>query len=226
MIMKMHIARGGWPWILGPLVAGGGLGILAGQAGFAAAATALYGLGAILFAFMLYFFRDPDRVTPDGEARIVAGADGVVRAVEEMPEHTYLKADTVRISVFLSPLNVHVNRAPIAGRVTALAYTPGRHLLTIDNASSEYNEHSSILIEGPETRCLVKQIVGPVVRRVVYWLQEGQDLRKGERIGMMKFGSRLDMYFPAADVEVRVRKGERVQGGVTVVAVARKAPAA
>jgi phosphatidylserine decarboxylase len=182
---------------------------------------AVCGLGIMVSAFMLYFFRDPERVSPEGEGVIVSGADGVVRAVEELPEHQFLKADCVRVSVFLSPMNVHVNRAPIAGTVTKLAYTPGKHLLTIQNASSEYNEHSSILIEGQGTRCLVKQIVGPVVRRVVYWLHEGQELIKGERIGIMKFGSRMDMYFPAAEVAVRVKKGDPVRAGITIVAERR-----
>lgn len=215
--MRIRIARGGWPWILVPLALGmGGSMVLAqGLRG------AVCGLGIIVSAFMLYFFRDPERVPPEGEGVIVSGADGVVRAVEELPEHQFLKADCVRVSVFLSPMNVHVNRAPIAGTVTKLAYTPGRHLLTIQNASSEFNEHSSILIEGQGTRCLVKQIVGPVVRRVVYWLHEGQELIKGERIGIMKFGSRMDMYFPAAEVAVRVKKGDAVRAGITIVAERR-----
>ena len=176
----------------------------------------------MLCLFMIYFFRDPERESPSGDNLVVAGADGVVRTVEEMPEPTYLKTDAVRISIFLNPFNVHVNRSPLAGNVTRLGYTPGKHLLTIQNAASEYNEHSSILIEGEQTRCLVKQIVGPLVRRVVYWLQEGQTLAKGERIGMMKFGSRLDMYFPRDAVDVKVMRGDNVQAGITVVATVRK----
>ena len=112
----------------------------------------------------------------------------------------------------------------MAGQVTALQYTPGRHLLTIDNAASEVNEHSSILIKGKETQCLVRQIVGPIVRRVVYWLSLDQEIGAGERIGMMKFGSRLDIYFPASDVDVRVKKGERVQAGLSVIACLKKEP--
>ncbi len=92
-------------------------------------------------------------------------------------------------------------------------YTPGRHLFTMDARSSEVNEHSSILIEGEQTRCLARQIVGPVVRRVVYWLEPGQRLEKGARLGMMKFGSRMDVYFPAAEVEAAVKRGDQVRGG-------------
>jgi len=131
----------------------------------------------------------------------------------------------VRISIFLSPFDVHVNRTPLAGTVTALAYTPGKHQLTYLNAASEWNEHSAILIEGRGTRCLVKQIVGPIVRRVVYWLELQQRLAPGERIGMMKFGSRLDMYFPAAEVDALVQPGDRVRAGVTAVARLRRAQA-
>jgi phosphatidylserine decarboxylase len=204
------------------LAAGGGLAALFAGLGFvtAAAVTAAALVAAVLF--LAYFFRDPDRPLLADSSVVVSGADGWVRCVEEMPEGKYLKTDCVRISTFLTPFDVHVNRAPIAGAVTALDYTPGRHLLTIRRAASEYNEHSSIVIEGRRTRCLVKQIVGPIVRRVVYWLEIGQALEAGERIGMMKFGSRLDVYLPSADVEVLVKKGDRVFAGITAIARIRK----
>lgn len=194
------------------------LGVAGQLVGWHGLATGLYGLAVVSGSFMVYFFRDPERVPPADPQIIVAGADGLVRAVGTMREDRFLHADSVRISVFLSPLNVHVNRAPLAGRITALAYTPGQHLLTLRNAASERNEHSSILIEGEGTRCLVKQIVGPIVRRVVYWLELHQTVGRGERIGMMKFGSRLDMYFPRSDVEILVRKGDIVKAGLTPVA--------
>lgn len=215
----MSIARGGWPWILG--CAGAPALVAAIAAGAGGPASLVWGAGVLALvggAFMLYFFRDPERDPPSESTLVVAGADGVVRAVEELPEHQYLKADTVRISTYLSPMDVHVNRSPIEGMVTSLDYTPGKHLLTIQNAASEYNEHSSIVIEGNRTRCLVRQIVGPVVRRVVYWLEEGQPLGRGERIGIMKFGSRLDVYLPRGDVSVLVKKGDRVRAGVTPIA--------
>lgn len=190
--------------------------------GWPGVAKAFWIAGGVVCAFMVFFFRNPDRRIPADPKALVAGADGLVRAVQVMREDKWLKAETVRISIFLSPFNVHVNRAPVAGTVRHLDYTPGKHLLTLSNASSEHNEHSNILIEGPETRCLVKQIVGPIVRRVVYWLDEGQALAKGELIGMMKFGSRLDMYFLKDDVRVLVKKGDRVRGGETVVALVER----
>lgn len=167
---------------------------------------------------MVYFFRDPERTPTCAAGEFVSGAEGVVRSVEYMEEPRFLKCPAVRISVFLNPFNVHVNRIPLSGVVREAGYTPGRHLFTMDPRSSEYNEHSSILIEGEETRCLARQIVGPVVRRVVYWLEPGQKVAQGERLGMMKFGSRMDLYFPAADVEAVVKRGVVVRAGETVVA--------
>ena len=215
----MKIAKGGWSHIAIPLFLFGLLGYGA-QAGLGAPVLAgvLYATGAVLVGFMVYFFRDPERPVTVGPQEILAGADGWVRRVETVNEPNFLKTETVRICTFLTPFDVHVNRAPIGGAVKALAYTPGRHFLTIRQEASDYNEHSSILIEGENTRCLVKQIVGPLVRRVVYWLQEGQSLAKGDRIGIMKFGSRMDVYFPATDVEVLVKKGDRVFAGRTVLA--------
>jgi phosphatidylserine decarboxylase len=218
----MRLVKDGYPLIFGSLALFVVLGFAARGLGLAGTAMVLFVLAAIAVAFFVYFFRDPDRMAPGNDEVIVSGADGVVRAIEPIREDRYLQADTTRISIFLNPFDVHVNRAPIGGTVKGLAYTPGKHLLTISNASSEYNEHSSILIEGSRTRCLVKQIVGPVVRRVVYWLELEQALAKGDRIGMMKFGSRMDIYLPAADVEVVVKKGDRVRAGETVIATLRK----
>ncbi len=218
----MSIVKDGWPLIAGclvvPLLVAAGcflLGWQGGAAGFSAA-------GVVLCAFMVYFFRNPERTPPADPSALVAGADGLIRAVETIREDKHLKADTVRISVFLSPFDVHVNRSPMAGQVKFLDYTPGKHILTIQNAASEYNEHSNILIEGASSRCLVKQIVGPIVRRVIYWLTLGQSVGRGDVIGMMKFGSRLDMYFLGSDVQVVVKKGDRVRAGETVVAVLKK----
>jgi phosphatidylserine decarboxylase len=174
--------------------------------------------GAVLTVFMVYFFRDPERPVTAGDDILLCGADGWVRNVDTLPEKKFLNCECVRICTFLTPFDVHVNRTPMEGTVTKLDYTPGRHVLTIQQAASEVNEHSSILIEGENTRCLVRQIVGPLVRRVVYWLVEGQKIAKAERIGIMKFGSRLDVYFPSGDVEVLVSKGDRVFAGITPLA--------
>lgn len=218
----VRIVRDGYSLLIGTALVFGGLTGTAAWLNMPAAAWIMSTIGVVGLAFFLYFFRDPERTSPTDPDVIVSGADGLVRAVEPIHEENYLKADTMRISIFLNPFDVHVNRAPIGGVVKGLAYTPGKHLLTISNASSEHNEHSSILIEGSATRCLVRQIVGPVVRRVVYWLKMDQNLNVGDRIGMMKFGSRMDIYLPATDVEVAVKKGDRVMAGVTVIARLRK----
>lgn len=184
------------------------------------------GLPALVcVGYFLYFFRDPERIPPRNAGAVVAGADGTITAIEEISESVYLKTRCVRISIFLSLMDVHVNRAPIAGKSSFLGYFPGQRLFTFQPKSSEVNQHNKILIAGERTRCLVCQIVGPVCRRVVYWPPHDRavDITLGERIGMMKFGSRLDMYLPADDVEIAVKEGAKVRAGETVVAVIKEA---
>ena len=202
--------------VLGVVVRGMGfpLGLVAGSV----VAAALVASG-----YFLYFFRDPERTPPANENLVVAGADGVVAALTEMEETQHLKTRCIRISIFLSLFDVHVNRAPLTGRSTFLGYFPGKRLFTFQAKSSEVNQHNKILIEGRKARCLICQIVGPVCRRVVYWPAHDRavDLAVGDRIGMMKFGSRLDMYFPASDVEVIVKIGDCVRAGETPIAQLR-----
>lgn len=175
---------------------------------------------AICVAYLLFFFRDPERATPADPAVIVAGADGRVMSVVSLKENQVMKTNCVRISIFLSLFDVHVNRAPIAGRSIFLGYFPGKRLFTFQEKSSELNQHNKIIIEGERTRCLVNQIVGPVCRRVVYWPDHNKavNVGLGERIGMMKFGSRLDIYLPAGDVEIICKPGDTVRAGETIVA--------
>ena len=222
--LNMKIVKDGYSLIIGIpavcLVLG-----MAAQRWSPGVAAALLALGLVGCLFMLYFFRDPERTPAGGPDDFVSAAEGVVRSVEFIDETRFLKCPTVRISVFLNPLNVHVNRHAMGGVIKEAGYTPGRHLFTMDARSSEYNEHSSILVEGEQTRCLERQIVGPVVRRVVYWQEAGTRVEKGQRLGMMKFGSRMDLYFPAADVEAVVQRGDQVRAGETVVARLKKADA-
>ncbi|MCG2659341.1 MAG: phosphatidylserine decarboxylase [Kiritimatiellae bacterium] len=174
----------------------------------------------VSIAYLLFFFRDPERTPPADAAAIVAGADGRVASVTRLREDAFLKTDCVRISIFLSLFDVHVNRAPIAGRSTFLGYFPGKHLFTFQEKSSDVNQHNKILVANAQTHCLVCQIVGPVCRRVVYWPDHDQavDVAIGERIGMMKFGSRLDMYLPVSDVQILTKPGDTVRAGETIVA--------
>jgi len=228
--MYIPVVKEVLPFFCGALAVFGLMGLIFGRFRWKRTARVCFLLGVIAACYMLYFFRDPQRLAPSDPNVIVSGADGVVMSVMDVREDTYLKTDAVRISIFLSLFDVHVNRAPIAGNIAFLGYFPGKRYFTFQEKSSEFNQHNSILIEGlanpggalgpqgPQTRCLVNQIVGPVARRVVYWLKLNQSVQKGDRIGMMKFGSRLDMLFPKSDVNVVVKRGDRVQAGVTVVA--------
>jgi len=178
--------------------------------------------GLVASLFMAYFHRDPERHPPPDPDVLVAGADGRVRRVEVVPDARFPGGKALCISIFLSPLDVHVNRAPVAGRVSACRYVPGRHFFTVQEKSSEYNEHTEVSLAADAFRCFVHQIAGPFVRRVVCWLREGEPVARGGRLGMMRFGSRLDMYFPAERVEPRVEVGQRVRAGETVVARIRR----
>jgi phosphatidylserine decarboxylase len=213
----VKIARGGWSHILvGVAVAA--IGAFAFYHHYALAGALLLLAGLLLTAFMVYFFRDPERMAPADPEAILSGADGWVRSVEHINEARYLKQDTLRISVYLTPWDVHVNRVPRAGKVTGLNYTPGQHILTRNPKSSEVNEHSTILIESDDFTYMVRQIVGPLVRRVQYWLEMGQPVAAADRLGIMKFGSRLDIYLPASQCTPVVKPGDRVFAGLTVIA--------
>jgi len=190
----------------------------------------------VLCGYLCWFFRDPVRTAPVDPDAILAGADGVVAKIATFtpeqfgsitmlaglqPEDTAaLRAgDVLRVSIFLSLFDVHVNRVPISGKSRFLGYFPGKHLFTFEEKSSDVNQHNSILIENDRTCCLVNQIVGPVCRRVVYWLPHDRatDVKAGDDFGMMKFGSRMDMYFPAADIELLAKEGDRVTAGETII---------
>ncbi|MBN2301762.1 MAG: phosphatidylserine decarboxylase family protein, partial [Lentisphaerae bacterium] len=175
---------------------------------------------AVSSGYFLFFFRDPERISPSNDEIVVSGADGTIASITKLREDTYLKTNCVRISIFLSLFDVHVNRAPISGKSVFLGYFPGKRFFTFQEKSSEFNQHNKILIENDRIKCLVNQIVGPVCRRVVYWLPNDKpaNVAMGERIGMMKFGSRLDIYLPADKVEATVKKGDKVRAGETVVA--------
>ncbi len=177
-------------------------------------------LGASSVAYMLFFFRDPDVVTPSESGAVVAAASGKLARITEVVENEYINGECIRISIFLSLFDVHVNRFPIGGRSKFLGYFPGKRLFTFEEKSSDLNQHNAILVHGEGTVCLIRQIVGPVCRRVVYWLfhNEEAEVQKGDRLGMMKFGSRLDMYFPKGDIEMVARVGEQVTAGETIIA--------
>ena len=208
------------PFFFGSLAVFGLLGLVCKRFQWKWTARTFFLLGVIAACYMLYFFRDPDRQPPVKDVTaIVAGADGTVAAITALRENKYLHTDCISISIFLSLFDVHVNRAPFAGKSRYLGYFPGKHFFTFQEKSSDVNQHNKIFIEGQYTRCLITQIVGPVCRRVVYWPDHDRavDLTMGEKIGMMKFGSRLDMYLPKSDIMVEIRQGARVRAGETVI---------
>ena len=172
----------------------------------------------MLGGYLLYFFRNPDRHAPADPNLIVAGADGTIMSVTPCIEPLFLKTNCVRVSTFLSLFDVHVNRAPMDGTLIFAKYYAGKRFFTFQEKSSLFNQHSSLLFTNASTRCLVQQIVGPVARRVVFWNEPGDMVNKGDPIGMMKFGSRLDVYLPADEVNVAVARGDKVRAGETIIA--------
>ena len=165
-------------------------------------------------AFMSYFFRDPERNCPSDDNIIVSPADGrvvVVGPVEPMVENS-----PTQVSIFLSPLDVHINRSPMAGELVDVVYKPGAfHVASRDIASVE-NEQNVVTLRGEQITIIFRQIAGLLARRVVFWKQKGDRVALGERVGLMKFSSRMDVVMPA-EVEVLVSRGDRVTGGVTVI---------
>jgi phosphatidylserine decarboxylase len=167
--------------------------------------------------FMAYFFRDPDRTVPEGRGLFVSPADGKVILVKDVYEKDYLQADAKEISIFMSPLNVHVNRAPCDGKVTQVKHTPGQFMAAYKDDASLKNENIVMALEGGQGRVLVRQVAGFVARRAVCRVKPGDLLKRGERYGMIKFGSRLDVYLPK-DAQILVKPGDKVLAGETVIA--------
>ncbi len=166
--------------------------------------------------FSIYFFRDPERVIPPGENTIVSPADGKVIVIRRVEENTYLKAPATQISIFMSIFNVHVNRIPMSGVVGYFHYYRGKYLPAYREKASTDNEQTVIGIENGQTKILFKQIAGIIARRVVCHIREGFHVQKGERFGMIKFGSRADIFLPE-NVEIKVKLNEKVKGGETIL---------
>jgi phosphatidylserine decarboxylase len=207
MMSRLPIAREGWPFVAIPGAIALGLALVGRRRlalPFAAAAAASAG-----------FFRDPDRAIPAVVNGVLAPADGRVMSVEDAVDP--FVGPSVRVAIFLSPLDVHVNRAPIAGVVADTAYTPGRFVAAWDPAA-EANERCAVRLQGEHARVTVVQIAGIVARRIVCRVGSGDKLAAGERFGMIRFGSRTDCYMPRT-TEITVRVGESVRGGQTVIGV-------
>jgi phosphatidylserine decarboxylase len=170
-----------------------------------------------LFLFTIAFFRDPNRPVPAGPNLIVAPADGRVRDIVELDEKEILKTKTRRVGIFLSIFDVHTNRAPIDGRIVYRQHHAGLCLDARDPNCSEKNEAMTWAFENPRGRIVVRQLTGASARRIVAWANVGDKLKKGERFGMIRFGSRTELYLPL-NAEVLVKTGDHVSGGSTVIA--------
>ncbi len=202
------IAREGWPFILGPAVAAAAL-FLTGRRRLALpfAAASLASLG---------FFRDPEREVPVLTRAVLSPADGRVTDVADALDP--FVGPSIRVSIFLSPLDVHVNRAPIGGLVVGTTYSTGKFIAAYKADAAEMNERCSIHLQGEHARVTVTQIAGVVARRIVCRVAAGDKLEAGQRFGMIRFGSRTDCAMPRG-TDVRVRVGDRVTGGVSILGV-------
>jgi phosphatidylserine decarboxylase len=177
-------------------------------------------LSLLFVALIIYtfaFFRDPDRPAPEEAEAIVAAADGVVADVAESEEPEVLKTRLRRVGIFLSVFDVHTNRAPIDGRITYRQHHEGLCLDARSTDCSTKNEAMTWAFENPRSTIVVRQLTGAIARRIVGWSKVGDELKKGERFGMIRFGSRTEVYLPL-DATILVKVGDRVVGGVTVIA--------
>ena len=207
------LAPEGWPFVLG-------------GAAFAVAAWLIWPravplalLGVTFTFFSLWFFRNPARTPPAGAGLVVSPADGKIVYSGECPTGRYAPAPGKQVSIFMSPLDVHVNRAPVTGRVTSVRYHPGEHHVASVDKASLRNEQNGVVIETPEGRSVTYvQIAGMVARRIVCDLKEEDAVHQGQRVGMIRFGSRVDVFLPA-DAVLRVSKGDRVRAGESVIGV-------
>ncbi len=209
------IAREGYPIIGGTLVL-----VVAFAAGAYLTASTVLEVLALLFAaltlFHLYFFRDPVRPVPEGDKLIISPADGHVVKIEEVEEPLYFKEKVRKVSIFLSVFDVHVNRMPIAGEVDFVDYRPGKFLAAFADNASDHNEQSIIGIRSAHGGVLFKQIAGLIARRIIYYSKVGDKVKPGERMGLIRYGSRIDMFFPL-EVEVKVKLKQRVRCGASVI---------
>jgi phosphatidylserine decarboxylase len=211
----MKIDRAGIPFIAAAALPAAGL-----------AAARRYGWAAsfaLLGGFFAYFFRDPDRAVPQAPGLVVSPADGRVIVAGPADPAGKPPGDWLQVAIFLSPLDVHINRSPVGGRVTRIEYKPGRFLPAYDTRAGE-NELNEVWVDAAGTTVVFRQVVGILARRIVCRIEEGQAVDRGERIGLMKFGSRMDVFVPTT-AEIAVRPGQQVIGGETVLAVLRSADA-
>jgi len=201
------IAREGYPLIL-PLV------VFAISAAVLGSTWSAIGLSCVA-VFVIWFFRNPDRNTPDVPKMVVSPADGKVIRIEDVEQNNLIKGRFKKISIFMSIFNVHVNRIPYSGQVQSIAYHEGMFLSANLDKASDNNERNSIVIRTGDGRdIMAAQIAGLIARRIVCWIKEGMKVRKGERFGLIRFGSRIEVYLPL-DSTITIKIGDKVRAGET-----------
>jgi len=179
----------------------------------------VYILSFLLFVIILQFFRSPAVSINADETQVLCPADGKVVVIEETDEAEFLKDKRIQLSVFMSPVNVHVNRNPISGVITYFKYNPGKYLVAWHPKSSTENERTTIVTQNSAgVQVLFRQIAGALARRIVWYVKEGDTVKQGEQFGFIKFGSRVDVFLPPGS-EIRVEIGQKVKGGETVLAI-------
>jgi phosphatidylserine decarboxylase len=221
--LEVHHIRAFSPHRSGLPIAPEGYGLIAATVGLAVVLWWLGGpvagvVGVALVVFVVSFFRDPERVIPGDPATIVAPADGRIINVARVQDDRFLNSEATLISIFMSPLNVHVNRVPVTGRVVDIRYNQGKYFRAYAEKASLDNEQNAVVMEDEQGRrlCFV-QIAGFLARRIVCYLRPGMEVERGQRFGMIRFGSRADVYLPP-DATACVAVGTRVFGGSTVIA--------
>ncbi len=170
----------------------------------------------IFLLFSLYFFRDPNRVTPQGDKIIVSPADGKVLFIKEVFDNKFINGKAKQISIFMSPLDVHVNRIPISGEVEYLKYFKGKYIAAFEDKASEENERAEFGIQSKFGKIFFTQVAGFIARRIVFKIKSGDSVKIGERFGMIKFGSRSDIVVPE-NWQPKVKKGDHVKAGETIL---------
>ena len=211
----MRFAREGYPFMLVGVVLAGLAWIVVPIAGAWSAVPAT--LLTVLGAFVFYFFRDPEREHQTGDGFVLSPGDGKIIDIREVNESSFVEGPCRRITIFLSVFNVHVQRAPVSGSVTHRTYRPGEYAVAWHPKASEKNEQSSLGLVTQGQRVLVRQIAGLIARRIVTYPEEGEQIARGDRIGLIRFGSRVDLFIPL-DWPLTCSVGDRVIGGSTVFA--------
>jgi len=207
--MHIPIARQGYPFIAGGL---------AGIALFFWLDFPLgWGIFGLLTLFVISFFRDPERQSPQEEGAVLSPADGRILLVEEKEMTPFSTRSAIKISIFMSVFNCHVNRIPVSGKIEKVFYRTGKfYSANLDRASAQNEQNALLLFTKEGHEISVVQVAGLIARRIVCWVNQGETIKRGERFGLIRFGSRVDLYLPAS-TRIRIQRGDKVKAGLTII---------